>query len=121
MLSLFTKDQQLIDIGARSLKIFIIAFPVVGFHIIGSGLFQVLGKAGASFFLAVSRQILFLIPFVMIFPLIWKENGIWYSFPVADVLAAIVTLILVLRLVKKLRQDIEKESVKPVEVSEIYL
>ncbi|MDD3741431.1 MAG: MATE family efflux transporter, partial [Bacteroidales bacterium] len=95
LMTMFTKDPHLIEIGAKALRIFVIAFPVVGFHIIGSGLFQVLGKAGASFFLAVSRQLLFLIPFVFIFPLIWVENGIWYSFPAADILAAIVTLFMV--------------------------
>lgn len=121
LMSMFTSDTQLIDIGSKALRIFVIAFPVVGFHIIGSGLFQVLGKAGASFFLAVSRQLLFLIPFVFIFPLIWVENGIWYSFPAADILAAVVTFFMVTHLIKKLRKDIDKEKVNPLVINEMYL
>jgi len=116
----FTTDRQLIDIGSKALKIFIIAFPVVGIHIIGSGLFQVLGKAKASFFLAVSRQLLFLIPCVFIFPLIWGKDGIWFSFPVADVCAAIVTLVLIMYLVKKLKKDIPSQRINQSEFIEVY-
>jgi putative MATE family efflux protein len=109
LMRIFTTDKDLIGIGSRALKIFILAFPVIGFQVIGSGLYQSLGKAWASLFLALSRQLLFLIPFVLIFPPIWGENGIWYSFPVADLLAAIVTLFMIISLVRKLRDEVPVE------------
>jgi putative MATE family efflux protein len=110
LMRIFTTDKELIDIGSRALKVFILAFPVIGFQVIGSGLFQSLGKAWASLFLALSRQLLFLIPFVLIFPPIWGEKGIWYSFPVADVLAAVVTFFMVVGLVRKLKNGIDNEA-----------
>lgn len=105
MVNIFTTDKQLIELGAKALRIFILAFPVVGFQIVGSGLYQALGKAKASLFLALSRQLLFLIPFVMIFPIFWGETGIWYSFPTADLLTALVTFYMVKNLVKKLKKE----------------
>jgi putative MATE family efflux protein len=105
MISIFTKDKQLIETGGKALRIFIIAFPVIGFQIVGSGLYQALGRAKASLFLALSRQVLFLIPFALLFPLVWGEKGIWISFPVADILAAVVTFFMVRNLVKKLKEE----------------
>ncbi len=105
LIRIFTTDKELIDIGSRALKIFILAFPVIGFQVVGSGLYQALGKAWSSLFLALARQLLFLIPFVLIFPPIWGEKGIWYSFPVADVLAAIVTMFMVISLMRKLKNN----------------
>lgn len=107
MVNIFTSDKDLIFIGTKALRIFIIAFPIIGFQIVGSGLFQALGKAKASLFLALSRQLLFLIPFVMVFPIFWGETGIWYSFPVADFLAAIITFFMVWNFVKKLKKEDE--------------
>ena len=109
MISIFTTDPELVRIGSKAMRIFIIAFPVIGFQIVGSGLYQALGKAKASFFLAIARQALFLIPFVLLFPLQWGEAGIWYSFPAADFLSAIITFFMVVHLVKKLRKDIPAE------------
>lgn len=109
LVKIFTTDPELIRIGSSAMKIFIIAFPVIGFQVVGSGLYQALGKAKASFFLAIARQALFLIPFVLLFPLKWGENGIWYSFPAADFLSAVVTFFMVLNLTKKLKSDIKFE------------
>ncbi len=113
LVSAFTTDKELIDIGSKALKVFILAFPVIGFQIVISGLYQALGKAWASLFLALSRQLLFLIPFVLVFPLIWGEKGIWYSFPVADVLAAVVAFFMVLSLIRKLKNDSPKIEPSP--------
>jgi Na+-driven multidrug efflux pump len=105
MISIFTKDKQLIETGSKAFRIFIIAFPVIGFQIVGSGLYQALGRAKASLFLALARQVLFLIPFALIFPLIWGEIGIWMAFPVADILAAVVTFFMVKNLVRELKVE----------------
>ncbi len=103
LVMIFTDEIELINIGSRAMKVFIIAFPIIGFQIIGGGLFQALGKAKASLFLALSRQLLFLIPFVLIFPLIWGVDGIWFSFPSADILSAIVTFLMIISLTRKLK------------------
>jgi len=117
LIKIFTSDPQLIDIGSKALRIFILAFPLVGVQIIGSGLYQALGKAWSSLFLALSRQLLFLIPFVFLFPLKWGQTGIWMAFPAADVLAAAVSIIMVYSMVKKLKSKNEfilEKQIQPV-------
>lgn len=103
LISLFTPDKELIEIGSRGLKILIIGFPVIGFQIIGSGLFQAMGKAKSALFLALSRQVLFLIPLILILPKTIGLDGIWISFPAADILAAVITFFMVMHHIKKLK------------------
>lgn len=101
--SIFTTDAELIAITSKALRIFILALPVVGFQIISSGLYQALGKAKSSLFLALARQFLFLIPLIIILPLIYGELGIWIAFPAADLLAAIITFFMIIKLIKNLK------------------
>ena len=103
-ISLFTPDKELIAIGSRGLKIMVIAFPVIGFQIIGSGLYQAMGKAWAALFLALSRQILFLIPLILILPQIYGLDGIWMSFPAADMMAVVITFFMVIYQIRKLKR-----------------
>ncbi|HOK37447.1 MAG TPA: MATE family efflux transporter [Bacteroidales bacterium] len=103
LIMIFTTDSTVIEYGGKMLKIFIIAFPVIGFQIIVSGLYQSLGKAKSSLFLALARQVLFLIPFVLLLPLYFGEIGIWISFPTADFLAALITLFMLINLTKVLK------------------
>jgi putative MATE family efflux protein len=104
LIAVFSEDQQLLESGEKALKIMVVTLPIIGFQIIGSGLYQALGKVWPAIFLAMSRQVLFLIPFVLILPLFWGLNGIWYAFPAADFMAAIVTLLMMLNEVKKLHK-----------------
>jgi len=69
--------------------------PFVGYQHIGSGLFQAIGKAKHAIFLAFSRQVLFLIPIVVLFSRYFGLRGVWLSFPTADVVAFTVTAIMV--------------------------
>jgi len=96
--SLFSTDVVLLDHGRVALKWVILAFPLVGFQVVGSTLFQAIGRAVPNFFLSLSRQVLFLIPLVLILPRFFQLAGVWMAFPVADVLSAVLTLVLLLRL-----------------------
>ena len=98
---IFTTDQQLIELGVTAMKIMIIAFPTVGFQVIGATIFQAMGKVMPTFLLTLSRQILLLIPLVLILPHFWQMWGIWISFPIADGLSALLTLAMVLSLRQK--------------------
>jgi len=91
IISVFTNDPTLIQSGILPLRWVVLAFPLVGFQIIAAGMFQALGKALPSFILSLMRQIIFLIPLVLILPLYLEVDGIWLAFPVADSLSAIVT------------------------------
>ncbi len=103
MISVFSDDAELLEMGYKAMRIIVVTLPIIGFQIVGSGLYQALGRVWPAIFLAMSRQVLFLIPFVLILPIYFDLNGIWISFPIADFLSAVVTLIMLLREVKNLK------------------
>ena len=100
--SIFTKDTQLLDLSASGIRIMNIMLPIVGFQIVSSNLFQSLGMVRKSIILSLSRQLLFLLPCLYFLPIAFGDKGIWMSYPVADGLASILTVILLGRLLKKL-------------------
>jgi putative MATE family efflux protein len=93
LLRIFSEDALLIREGIRVLRTVSIAVPLIGLQLIGATYFLALGKAIPSLLLGMSRQILFLIPLVLLLPLAFGLNGIWIAFPAADFLATAVTVI----------------------------
>lgn len=98
--SLFTVDPTLIEIANRGSRIYFIFYPLVGCQIVIQNFFQSVGKPKVSIFLSLTRQLLFLIPFLIILPRYWGIDGVWASMAASDFIAfifAIVTLIIVSR------------------------
>ena len=91
MLRIFNSEQQLLDVAVPALQIIILIIPFIGLQIVGSMYFFATGKAGSAFFLSLSRQIIFLIPLVLLFPHFWGVTGVWVAFPAADFLSSLVT------------------------------
>ncbi|NJN25448.1 MAG: MATE family efflux transporter [Cyclobacteriaceae bacterium] len=87
----FTTDAQLIRESSFALKFVFMMTPLIAVQLVGSGYFQAIGKALPALLLTMTKQGFFLIPLVLILPNIFGVNGIWYSFPIADVLSALVT------------------------------
>jgi putative MATE family efflux protein len=110
---IFTHDEALLDMSAEGLKILTLGFPVVGFQMIGTNFFQSLGMVKKSIILSLSRQILFLLPLLYALPLWYGANGVWMSFPISDVLSALLTALLLRRLFRKFNelQDGEEASI----------
>ena len=77
------------------------ATPVITAQLVGSAYFQAAGKALPALFLTLLKQGIFLIPLVYILPKFFGLNGVWYSFPIADILATVVTLLFLKVEVKK--------------------
>ena len=98
---IFTHDEQLLEMSARGMRLLTIMFPVVGFQMIGTNFFQSLGMVKKSIILSLSRQILFLLPMLYLLPLKFASDGVWLSFPVSDIAAALLTAILLGKLFKK--------------------
>ena len=98
---IFTHDKQLLDMAAEGLRNLTIMFPIVGYQMIGTNFFQSLGMVKKSVFLSLSRQILFLLPMLYALPLWMGAKGVWLSFPVSDLLSAIMTAVLLARLFRK--------------------
>ncbi|KUO76067.1 MAG: MATE family efflux transporter [Clostridia bacterium BRH_c25] len=97
IIGVFNEDSELIRNGIYALRITISLIPIVGVQIIGASLFQSIGKAVPSLLLTLSRQVLLLIPLVLILPRISGLGllGIWMAVPIADFFSTIITLILV--------------------------
>ena len=99
----FTTDEQLIAVTINGLRLSLLAFSIVGFPIVATALFQSIGKAGESIFLGLARQVLFIIPLLLILPRFWQLDGAWLSYPLADVCANACTAYLVIRQFKKFK------------------
>ncbi|MBR0287020.1 MAG: MATE family efflux transporter [Bacteroidales bacterium] len=100
---IFTNDPILIEKAANGLRKMNIVFGIVGFQMVTTNLFQCLGMVRKSIFLSLSRQLLFLLPCIYILPaLLESEDGVWYSFPISDTIAAIITAIMAVGLLRKL-------------------
>ena len=101
--SLFTNDPQLKSLATKGLRMMNIVFPIVGFQMVTTNLFQCLGMVSKSIFLSLTRQLLFLVPCVYVLPAaLGSEIGVWYSFPISDFLSSVLTAILAVGLLKKL-------------------
>lgn len=92
----FVSDPSLITFTGHALRSSLICFWMVGFQIIATTYFQSIGKVATSIFLSLVRQVIFLLPLLMLLPRWFGLDGIWYTFPVSDILATIVSAILVI-------------------------
>ena len=103
VVSIFTNDPALEDMAARGLRMMNLAFPIIGFQMVTTNLFQCLGMVKKSIFLSLSRQLLFLLPCIYILPgILQSEAGVWYSFPISDTIASVITAIMGWSLIVKL-------------------
>lgn len=105
VVSIFTHDPEMKKLAITGIRAMNVAFPIVGFQMVTTNLFQCLGMVHKSIFLSLSRQLLFLVPCIYILPgILGSEMGVWYSFPISDTIAAVLTAILAVGLIRKLRK-----------------
>lgn len=101
VVSIFTNDAQLKAIADKGLRLITLMFPLVGFQMVSTNLFQCLGMVNKSIFLSLSRQLLFLIPALYLLPMFMGNKGIWISYPVADGISSFLTIIMAISLTRK--------------------
>lgn len=92
--SLFTHDGELITISVKVMRIIMCMFPIIGCQMVITNFFQSIGKAKVSIFLSLSRQLIFLLPPLIVLPRFWGIDGILWSMPLSDLMAAIVTAVI---------------------------
>ena len=100
--SMFTNDATLKHLAVHGMRMMNCLFPIIGFQIISTNLFQCLGMVKKSVFLSLSRQLIFLLPALYLLPLTFGIEGVWFSYPVSDVLAFTCTVILIIRFLRQL-------------------
>jgi len=112
IMGIFTTEQDLIAQTVHASKRMFLGIYLIGFITTASIVFQALGKAVQSFIASVARPALLLIPTLYIMSALWGLDGIWYTFPITDVLTALVVLALLLPLIRDLqkRRSSEKQE-----------
>ena len=99
--SMFTTDATLIEISVTGFMISFIFYSVIGGQIVIQNFFQSIGKPKVSIFLSLTRQLLFLIPTLLVLPTIFGLKGVWWSLAVSDMLAFVVGVITLSVLLKR--------------------
>ena len=100
---IFTNDPTMIGLSAHGLRIINLAFLLIGMQMVSTNFFQCLGMVRKSIFLSLTRQLLFLIPLVYLLPRWWGIAGVWFSFPLSDLLSFTITGIMILSLMRKFK------------------
>jgi len=98
---LFTTDPQLIKMSVKAIRLDMLVFPVVGAQMVITTFFQCIGKVQLSIFLSLSRQLIFLLPLLLVLPLFFGIDGVWYALPVSDFIAATMAGITMIWFVRK--------------------
>lgn len=110
---IFTTDESLIAACEHAMPIANVVFWIAGFQIVTTNFFQSLGEATKSVFMSLSRQVIFLLPFLIILPPLLQLDGVWYAFPVSDFLASLIGMILLIIEMKKINRlmDANKQAI----------
>lgn len=106
IVAMFTDHEGLTTISTFGLRMACLMFPLVGGQIVITNFFQSIGKAKISIFLSLSRQLLFLIPCLMILPRYWGVTGVWISMPIADSIACVTTVMTLVWYLKKIKVNV---------------
>ncbi|PWU67359.1 MATE family efflux transporter [Gracilibacillus dipsosauri] len=109
LVSIFNQNEELVEFGGRAMVIFLLFTPLIGLQIIGAGYFQALGKAKQSIFLSLVRQVVILIPALLILPQFLGIQGVFISGPISDFCSAVVSVAFVAFSLKRLQNEMDQE------------
>ena len=91
LVRLFNNEPELLAFGAKALQTWFLFLPVIGFQIVASNFFQATGRTRSAIFLTLTRQIILLIPAILLFSQTWGMDGLLHAAPFADACAALLT------------------------------
>ena len=92
LLSFFGASEDMLSFGRIALRAISISFPFAGFCIMTSAFFQACGNGIISMIMSFARQIVVLIPVAYILGYAFGVNGVWYSYPIAEVMSCIIAV-----------------------------
>jgi putative MATE family efflux protein len=110
-LRIFTDDPGLIQVGIYGAKRIFLVMPIIGFIMVGTIIFQAIGKVMQSIITSLARSAIFLLPSVLILPRVLGIDGVWWAFPITDILTMLLVVVL---LIPQLR-DFHRRSKLPPE------
>jgi len=107
LLRLFTSDTDLIIMGMNPIRIVVLLLPIVGLQILGGSFFQAIGRAVPALLITISRQLLLLIPALLIMPVFLGLLGVWLAIPVSDFVSVIITSAFILKEIRTFNRKLE--------------
>ncbi|MDF2540395.1 MAG: family efflux transporter [Herbinix sp.] len=116
LISLFNRDDELLQFGTLAVKAWFLLLPVVGFQIIASNFFQAIGRSKSAMFLTLARQVILLIPAILLFSNLWGLNGLLYAAAFADGVSAVLTGVWFYFGYKKLGQTTPEDKILSLDV-----
>ena len=105
LVGMFNRDPQLMDITVNGLRKYSFALPIVGISIVGTNYIQSSGKAKVAMVLSLLRQVIILIPMILILPKFLGLNGVWFAQPTADIIASAITAIVLIKEIRSYKED----------------
>ena len=112
LVGMFNKDAQLMDITIKGLRKYSLGLPLIGLSIVGTNYIQSIGKAKVAMVLSLLRQVILLIPMIIILPKFLGIDGVWFAQPVSDIIAAIITSIILFKDIRSYKVNTETEESK---------
>ncbi len=110
MVRIFSNDEGLIAIAAPGMRIVCAVFFLVGYQMVTGNFFTSIGMAKISIFLSLTRQVIFLIPLLLLLPSFWGINGVWASMAIADILSCLVSAIILFIYIRHFRRLYRSQS-----------
>lgn len=107
---IFTSSPVLIEQSSWAMRVMCMFMPFIGFQLVTTNFFQSIGLVNKSIFLSLTRQVLLLIPLLIVLPMFIGEKGVWYSMPISDIIAAILTDIMLAIQFRQWRREEEKQK-----------
>ena len=105
IVSLFTNSEQMIELSASALRTALIGLSLVGFQVTTTQFFQSIGFSHKAIFLSLTRQIIFLIPCLLIIPRFMGLDGVWWSLPISDLASVVLSFVLITIQMKHFNQS----------------
>ena len=104
IISIFGTGEELTGIATYSYRIIVAMFPLVGAQIVIGNFFQSIGHAGKSIFQSLTRQLLFLIPLLVVLPPMWGLDGVWATMPISDTMSFFTSIGMLCWLIHKVKK-----------------
>ncbi|MDR1523124.1 MAG: MATE family efflux transporter [Endomicrobium sp.] len=104
--SFFSDEINLVNTAARGLRYVFICAPLAGFQVVAISFFQSIGKAYRAIILSVLRQVIILIPLLIILPKFMGPTGIWVSYPIGDLISSVLAIYMILAQYKQFKESV---------------
>ena len=99
-----TNNDELLQLGTHGMRIFLLMLPIIGFQMVAGNFFQSVGKSSKAIFITLLRQVIVLIPLLLILPQYWGLKGVWLAAPISDTIAALICLSFLIPEYRKLQK-----------------